>query len=321
LHAAHDAAPKALIGLGAPFRSVQFEMLRDPDREIAARGEANIGDVCLHFGRPAEAANHFDDAFCFCEGKYPGVAARFEEASRAARSKRQLTDPDPRRDGLLHRVPALMRWGQLDRVLAVAPQHRGAWAIKALRHREDFELEDAEEAFAQALAGERDAPMLAKAYALMLEDPPEALAVLNHVEPGAHANLLFACIHALQSRPEIALGLLRYSADPLARLATGLLERQCGHGVRAREIWSELFRVPDDNADPARWVVTFFAATLAANEPYHKRRAFHEWLAAAEPRRPAPALVFDPLIRVGNTVMPQVDLTMVSREVDRLRGA
>lgn len=315
-NAGNERIAMTLIGLGAGFEHVRFEALRDSDREIAARAETNLGDLDSHFGRMTEAAKHYDDAYCFSEGQYPGIAERFSRCS-----SRKITDPDPARDGLLHRVPALLRWGQIDRVLAVAPNHTGAWALEGFRRRDDFEFDEAEAAFVRALEDTPDASSLAKAYAIMLEDPPAALAHLNHVAPGAHANVLFACVQALQSQPEIALGLLRDDRDPYARLAVGLLERQCGRNLRGREVWQELVPVPADNVDPARWVITFLAASLASSEPYAKRRAFHDWLATAEPRRPAAALLFDPIIRVANKVMPQVDLTMVSREVDRLRGA
>lgn len=321
LHAGHDRAGKLLVALGAPYSNVRFDAILDSDREIAAKAEVNLAEVDMHHSRAAEAANRYDDAHCFCEGRYPGIVPLYERAARAAGATRQLTDPDPARDGLLHRVPALLRWGQIDRVLAVAPNHAGAWALDGFRHRDDFELDEAEEAFARALEDEADGASLAKAYAIMLEDAPAALAILNHVAPSAHANVLFACVQALQSQPEIALGLLRDSRDSFARLAVGLLERQCGRNLRGRETWQELVHIPEGETSFERWVITFFAATLASAEPYQKRRAFHDWLATTEPRRPIAALLFDPLIRVANKVMPQVDATMVSREVDRLRGA
>ena len=60
---------------------------------------------------------------------------------------------------------------------------------------------------------------------------------------------------------------------------------------------------------------------LTSYDPYSRRRAFHDWLDTLEARRPKAYLVFDALSRVANKVMPQVDLMLIGREVDRLRGA
>lgn len=321
LHAAGEDVHRTLAGLGPPFHHVRLEPLplRDPD--LAARAHANIAHARFEAGRFAEAARHYDEALTLAEGRYPGVAAAYDEAARAAGIRRRPTDPDPARDGLADRVPALLRWRQIDRVLAAAPNHRGAWALEGLRRRADLELDEAEDAFRRALDGEENAEALAKAYAVMLEDPPAALASLNRAAPGLEANVLFACIHALQSKPEIALGLLRDDPEPLARLAVGIFERQRGEPAVGRELWHELARVPYGALDPARWVITVFAATLASNDAYHRRRAFHDWLEKAAWHRPRAHLVFDALVRVAGHVMPQVDTTIVSREVDRLRGA
>lgn len=321
LRAGGEGAERALIGLGSLYSHLEFMPRPERDPDLEARSNANIAHAYFAFDRHEAAAHHYDDAFCLSKGRYPGIADRYAEAATAAGIARRLTDPDPARDGLRHRLPMLLRWGQIDRVLAAAPNHRGSWALAGLRYRDDFELDDAESAFARALEGEEDAGALAKAYALLLEDPPAALAILSRDAPSPHAKLLASCIHALESKPESALGLLRGELGPLVRLASGLFERQRGDVERSRDTWRVLAQHPGDETDPAEWVIAIFAATLVANDPYRWRRAFHDRLETAAPRAPSPALLFDPLLRVASLVMPQVDSTMVRREVDRLRGA
>jgi tetratricopeptide (TPR) repeat protein len=301
--------------------------------ETHAKQHLAIAQTYLAMGRPAEARAHFDDAYALSAGRFAEARKGFE----ATGAPRLITDPDPDRDGDILRVPALLNWSRLagerndaelaasliDRVLAASPNHAGAWAMRGLRLRADLDLDldGAAEAFVRALTAEReddDSEALARAFALAEDDAEESLSLLR--------SSVGDCLEKRVLEAALLNGTDPEGNHPIIELTRGLLLREKGKGAEGRNHWIVLARVQPDPALPLTdqaisYVSSFFGAVLAPAEPFPIRRAFHTWLDRNAPLQPMSMLVFDPLIHLAKRLMPNVNITTVEREIDRLRGA
>jgi uncharacterized protein (TIGR02996 family) len=332
LHCGSDEAAIALKKEASNLKKMDLTpqpTVLEGGAETHAKQHLAIAQTYLAMGRPSDARAHFDDAYALSAGRFAEARKGFE----ATGAPRLITEPDPDRDGDIKRVPALLNWSRLtkdenlttaliDRVLATAPNHAGAWAMRGLALRSEFDLDGAAEAFARALAPEHeqeaDSQNLARAFALAEEDPDEALSVLKSVVRGdcLEKATLEASLRGIDSKID----------HPIIQLVHGLLLRERGKGAEGRNYWIVLARVTPNPALPlidqaTSYVSSFFGAVLAPAEPFPIRRAFHKWLDQNGPLQPMSMLVFDPLVSMARRLMPNVDVTTVEREINRLRGA
>jgi uncharacterized protein (TIGR02996 family) len=295
--AAHEGINSVQLNLGSSeaLRAIQrnaraFTRIapqKEPFSEKAALNHFAIANAYLEMvDRQAEAIFHFKEAYVLSAGKLAQIGVMIADLDTA----------NPEYDGTVARVPSLLMLGYIDRVLAAAPNHRGAWAMKAIR---ELDPKAAIEPYTRALGSERLGRAFAMQDASAIEpnDPFDALMLQNVL------------------RGRIPDG----RRSPLDVIARGLFEVRSGATLEGERAWESLLGgVPLEGGDA--WLGRVLAATLLGVDPGPYQSGFRGWIATNQRIEPQPHLAFEVVLRLAKQVLPEVDLRPVAREIDRLRA-